>query len=127
MANESGLFVLGGVTVPANSILDWSQSRQIIASESVLEYSDLSMEVQQGPTSATKIALSWTCSGWMPPGLDALSRLTTHSLQYEHPTGLNTWETRTITVWITERPRYVENLRAPGGGSVSWTLAVRQA
>lgn len=127
MANESGQFELGGVAIPAESILGWQQTREQVGAETVLEYSDLSMEIQQGPTSAKKWTFSWTCSGWMPPGLDSLSRTTTHTLKCEMPTALNTWATQTLTVWITARPRYTEDLRAGGGGTVAWTLSVREA
>lgn len=129
MAGESGYLGLGGVTIPDTARLDWSQTRERLDACERLEYSDGSAEIQRGPWAAgvVKRLVAITCSGWQPPGLDALDRTATHTLTWEEPTDLSTWTTRTMTCWIWEPPRYTDNPRAPGGGSVAWTITLREA
>lgn len=127
MAGESGVFTLGGVAIPIEARLTWSQTRERVDAAIPLEYSDLSAEVQQGPTTAVKRLLTISCSGWAPPGLDALARTSSHTLVIEKPTGVNTWTSETLTVLIWQRISYTEEPSAPGGGAVRWSITLREA
>lgn len=118
---------LGGVAIPAAARLRWSQTRRTLDSAYKLEYSDLSAEIQQGTTSATKQLITLSCEGWMPPGIDALARTSTHSFTFEKPSAENTWTTTTLTVLIWERAQYTDDPSDPGGGSVRWSLTLREA
>lgn len=127
MSGETGILSLGGVAIPDEARLTWAQTRQTIRSEVQLEYSDLSCEIQQGPVTTAKRLVTLSCSGWAPPGLDALARTSTHTLQYEALTASSTWATQTMTCWIWEPLKYSDDVRAPGGGSSSWTITLREA
>lgn len=122
-----GTLSLGGVAIPAAARLTWGQRRQTVSSVYQLEYSDLSAEIQQGPTAATKQIIELSCEGWAPPGLDALSRTTTHAFIFEKCTAESVWTPTTITVWIWEPIQYDETPSAAGGGTVRWSLTLRQA
>lgn len=127
MSDAWGNLSLGGVAIPVEATLTWGQTRQTVRSEVQLEFSDLTCEIQQGPTSTSKRLITLSCAGWAPPGLDALSRTSTHSLITELPSGVSTWTPTTLTVWIWEPLRYTDDLRTPGGGSVAWTITLREA
>ena len=127
VSHAYGDLSLGGVAIPAAARLSWQQQRRRIDSTFQLEYGDLSAEIQQGPTTAVKQIIDLSCEGWAPPGLDALARTTTHALIYEKPTAENTWTPTAITVWIWEPLTYTEDPSAAGGGTVRWSVTLREA
>jgi hypothetical protein len=124
--SDAGVISLGGVLLPEDSYLDWSQTRTVVRSQSVLEFADLSIDIQIGPTSNTKRVVSLSCSGWAPPGIDALAADGTHTLQWEEPQAGGAWATQSMSCKIIEPVRYVDNPRAPGGGTVAWTITLRE-
>ncbi len=68
-----------------------------------------------------KQQITFTCSGWAPSGVRALSRSTSHALVVPDPEEVG--GTRSYTVWIIDLRETHDVNRA----SASWTMVCREA
>jgi hypothetical protein len=120
--------VLGGVTLPEAALIQWQQTRTVARAAARYEYSDMSAEVVVGPTSTTKRIVTISAQGVVPPGLDALSRTTTHALTYYVRDGSGVWQPVTATVWLWSEIEYRDAVWADGRlGLDAWSLMLREA
>jgi hypothetical protein len=124
--------IIGGVTLPPESLISWSQSRRQLTGHMQVEYASGAAEVLAGPAAA-KWLITISGQGTKPPGLDALDRSASHAATLYRRAADGTYEAVSLTVLIWEPTSYSDTLWTPNirpGGSLpidGWQITLREA